>query len=413
MAVSAGISAGATGPAGSVPLWQRPDIIRFAARFWIVIAAAAWAVKLWTQTEDGLTDGLGHPFGDDFINYYSGAVVAWWQSGPAVYDWLGFHAFENTVVGASLDFYHYSYPPILFLLTAPLAVIPYLPAFALWSVSGWLAFWRALRPAVPGSRGLMLALAAPAVFVNAMGGQNGTWTAALLGGGLSILDRRPALAGVCFGLLAYKPHLGLLIPVALAAGRRWRAFLSAAATVVVLVAASLLLWGVDTWQHYLANLDDLRRVVLEDTGGLWRRMVSVFIFARRLGGDVDASYAVQAVASVAAAAAVGLAWWRDAPAAVRNALLVLGGFLATPYLQDYDLVAAAFLVAWLVVPESAPDGLKRLSAAGVALILVVPILAAPIGLATGFAPGVLFILPAFAAAVWLAFGRLGEPHGAA
>ncbi|WP_029586365.1 glycosyltransferase 87 family protein [Bradyrhizobium sp. URHD0069] len=61
-----------------------------------------------------------------------------------------------------------------------------------------------------------------AVFINAVGGQNSTWTAALFGGGLSPLERRPLLAGGLLGLLIYKPQLGLLIPVALA-GRHWRA----------------------------------------------------------------------------------------------------------------------------------------------------------------------------------------------
>ena len=71
-------------------------------------------------------------------------------------------------------------------------------------------------------------LAAPAVFINAVGGQNGTWTAALFGGGLSLLERRPLLAGGLLGLLIYKPQLALLIPVALLAGRHWRAFAAAA-----------------------------------------------------------------------------------------------------------------------------------------------------------------------------------------
>ena len=38
---------------------------------------------------------------------------------------------------------------------------------------------------------------------------------------------------------------------------------------------------------------------------------------------------------------------RRAPA--RNAAVVIGALLATPYLQDYDLVVGAFVVAWLTV----------------------------------------------------------------
>ena len=61
-----------------------------------------------------------------------------------------------------------------------------------------------------------------AVFIKAVGGQNSTWTAALFGGGLSLLERRPLLASGLLGLLIYKPQLRLLIPIGLA-GRHCRA----------------------------------------------------------------------------------------------------------------------------------------------------------------------------------------------
>ena len=53
---------------------------------------------------------------------------------------------------------------------------------------------RPLRPA--GRCILLLALAYPAVLINIGHGQNGFLTAALLGGALIILDRRPILAGI-------------------------------------------------------------------------------------------------------------------------------------------------------------------------------------------------------------------------
>ncbi len=76
-------------------------------------------------------------------------------------------------------------------------------------------------------------------------------------------------------------------------------------------------------------------------------MVSVFVAARRLGLDPAAAYLVQAVIAVPVIIVVALAWFRDAPAAARYALLVLGTWLVTPYLQDYDLVIGAFVVLWL------------------------------------------------------------------
>ena len=48
------------------------------------------------------------------------------------------------MAGAPIDAYHYSYPPIFLLLTAPLALLPYVPALGVWLAAGWFAFYRAL-----------------------------------------------------------------------------------------------------------------------------------------------------------------------------------------------------------------------------------------------------------------------------
>ena len=82
-------------------------------------------------------------------------------------------------------------------------------------------------------------------------GHNGFLTAALLGAALIQLDRRPLLAGLLIGLLAYKPQFGLLIPLVLAASGRWRAFFAAAATVIVLALLVTLAFGVDVWTAFL------------------------------------------------------------------------------------------------------------------------------------------------------------------
>src|SRR4029078_5196973 len=97
-------------------------------------------------------------------------------------------------------------------LTAPLGFMPYAVGLAFWLIAGWLVFYAALRAAIPQGPALLVAFATPAVFVNTVNGQNGTWTAALFGGGLMLLERWPVLSGVLFGLLIYKPHLWLLIP---------------------------------------------------------------------------------------------------------------------------------------------------------------------------------------------------------
>jgi len=371
------------------------DRIRFAAYFAIAATAVAYAFHLYTHTRVGLTNGQRVPLGFDFINYWSSSALAWQGLAAEIYDWDRYHKFVESIAGAPLKLFHYSYSPAVLILTLPFAALPYLPALAVWLASSWYAFYRALRLALPGDAGVLLALAAPAVFLNTLGGQNGFWTAAFMGGGLCLLQRAPVFAGILFGLLLYKPHLAVLIPVALIAGRQWRAFAAAAATVVFLLAASVLAFGPELWAAYFDRVAALRVLVLENGYGTAHWMISIFVAARTLGADPHVAYLIQICAALMAGAVVALAWWRDAPAPLRYSLLVLGNFLATPYLQDYDLVVGTFVAAWLVgycTTQRLPDKTACIAAF---LLLILPVAATPFGTITGISPGPLVLIPVF------------------
>ena len=374
----------------TLPVLGDAALLRKVAHVWIAFAGAFCVFDLWRKTSVGLTDGDGRPIGDDFINYFSGAWLALYQRASEIYHWPAYHAFQETLVGAAVSpNYNYSYPPLALVLTLPFALLPYVPALGVWLVGGWYAFYRALRLATPNA--LLLALSVPAVFVNTYCGQNGVWTAAFLGGGLCLLPRRPLIAGVLFGLQAYKPHLALMIPVALLAGRQWRAFAAAGVTVGVLLAASLVLAGWDAWRAFLDIAPLLRKVTLEDADAVWHRNVSVFMAASRLGFGLSAAYAAQMAAALLAAALVAYAWFKDAPAPARNSAVMIGVLLATPYLQDYDLVLGAFIAVWLARLDSEWRPATQIACGS---ILLLPLLASPLAKLTGLAFGPLFVLPA-------------------
>src|SRR5208282_4462523 len=86
------------------------------ARSFAAVAPLIYLCDLLRQTSDHLTNGLGRPFGDDFINFWSGAYLAWHGRATEIYNPAAFHAFECWVTGASLDGYRYAYPPVLLLL---------------------------------------------------------------------------------------------------------------------------------------------------------------------------------------------------------------------------------------------------------------------------------------------------------
>jgi hypothetical protein len=385
---------------GGPDLLTNPARLRLIAWLWIGLAAIAWLIDLLQQTKEGLSNGLGRPFGDDFVNYWSGAFLAFHGRVAEVYDFAAFHAFEQSVTAQSIQYYHYSYPPVLLLLSLPLAVIPYVPALFVWLGATWYAFYRALR--LTGHAGaLLLSLATPALFMSAVGGQNGAMTAALLGGGLMLVDRRPIIAGILFGMMIYKPHLAIMLPFALLAGRRWLVVFVTGATAALLVAISVTVYGVDAWLHYLRNIGVLRTVILEDGTGVSHRMVSVFVFARHFGAGAAMSYAWQAVSALVAAVFIARSWWRGEPAHIRNAVLIIGTCLATPYLQDYDLVFGAFVVVWLHMAEKDSNVPQQWVRGAMAMILLLPLVNAPLAKFIGPSVGTLFILPVFALLIYL------------
>jgi hypothetical protein len=201
---------------------------------------------------------------------------------------------------------------------------------------------------------LLFAVAFPAVFVNIGHGHNGFLTAALIALALVQLNKRPVIAGILFGLLAYKPQFGLLIPLALAAGGYWRAIASATATVIALAIVTTLAFGVDVWSAFLASTHFTRVVVLEqgDTG--WHKIQSIFSWARMWGGSIPLAYVIQAATTLAIATGLGWLWRSEARFALKAAGLVVAAILATPYSLDYDFVILAPAIAFV-----AADGFER------------------------------------------------------
>ena len=355
--------------------------------------------RLYVQSRVGLTDGLGHPFGEDFINFWAAPRLALLHRVGEVYDLARFQQFEMDTVGADLHLHAYSYPPILILLTLPLGLVGYVPAYCLWQVAGWAGFALCLRRLAPRSW-LLAAVALPAVYLSLWGGQNGLFTAAIIGAGLARLDKAPAQAGAILALMAYKPQFAPLIPVALLAGGHARALLAFCATALALTLAATLVFGIDIWPAYAQQAEMMRTLVLENGEGVWMRMLSAFVFLRHLGLPVAVSYAGQAAVSLGMLAAVALTWRSSAPREIKDSVLALGLLLFSPYFSDYDLAVLAFVPFWLA--RVAPDAARPqwwLATAGIALA---PILASPSAYLVGTAVGGALLLPAAALAVAMA-----------
>jgi arabinofuranan 3-O-arabinosyltransferase len=146
---------------GGMRMVAVPNIVINVARGFVAVALFDYFFDLLPQTHNHLVNAAGRPFGDDLVNYWCGAFLALHGRAAEIYDLHAFHVFQETIVGSPLAGYHYSYPPVLLLLSAPLALIPYVPALFVWLSASWYAFYRALRLAMPGGGALLLSLATP------------------------------------------------------------------------------------------------------------------------------------------------------------------------------------------------------------------------------------------------------------
>jgi alpha-1,2-mannosyltransferase len=312
-----------------------------------ILFFASLAIALcWIGLSRGGLDLAGKPLGTDFASFWAASKLAATGHPADVYDIGSHYRAQQELFGEDVGYAAFFYPPIYLLICLPLAMLPYG-----WSLLAWLgltgcAYWRTVRRYLGTGFGTLPIVAFPAVLINAGHGQNGFLSTALFGAGALMLERRPVLAGICFGGLAYKPHLALLIPVALLAARRWTVLVAAGSTALALAALSVAVFGVETWKAFFAAAP-LARAALEQGLIGPEKMQSTFAAIQLIGGGPSTAYAVQLAASLAAGAILVRLHLTPLRPAAEGPAMVAAALLASPFLLDYDLVLLAIPLAWL------------------------------------------------------------------
>jgi len=351
-----------------------------------LLAAIGWIVL-----SDGLVDRNGKPLGTDFSNVYAAGVLTREGRPADAYDPARQHAAEQKVFGPETPFFGWHYPPFFLMAAAALATLPYA-----WALFAWMAltippYLVAMRAICPRPETLLLAAAFPAVFVNIGHGQNGFLSAALLGSALVCLDRKPVLAGLLIGLLAYKPQFGILIPLVLLATGRWTVIASACITLAALCAVTWLLFGTVAWLAFAGSAEFSRTVVLEAGGTGWEKIQSIFSAARNLGASIELAYAAQGALLLVLAFTLVLLWRSRAAYDLKAAALAIASLLATPYVLDYDLMVLAVAIAFLV-RHGFTNGFRDYEITLLALAWIVPLVARNVMAATGIPLGLLVLV---------------------
>ncbi len=364
------------------------------------VLALAYLVSFATSAKgpDGLIlDAQGRPQLTDHLSLWAAGRLAAEGRPAAAYDWPSHSAAMTEAMGRTPQGQlQFSYPPSFLLVMDPLSRLPFAASFILFGLLTLAPLALLAARILDRREAALWMLATLPTFWNLCVGQTGALAAFLLGAGLFLLPQRPVLAGVMFGLLTFKPHLGVLVPIALLAAGQYRAIFVAAATATGLALASVAVHGIEPWQAFAASLTRFGSFALADGNVTAYKLQSLFGFLRASGLTADASFSKQLGLSLTLAVLVWQVWRQPGAQDLKAAILLVCATLATPYVYHYDLIALSLAMAFMLRHALLPDPSRAEAIAPAdmlaffainALIMAFPRLSFP----TGFLASVLLL----------------------
>ncbi|MBV9824457.1 MAG: DUF2029 domain-containing protein [Alphaproteobacteria bacterium] len=326
---------------------RNPSIPPIIAAVAVIAALYAWAVVALTPAHPGAIGLDLNALGSDYTVFYSGLKFYFDGKLPLLFDGDLLTAYRNTTFAHWLaypsPFLPWVYPPNFLLLLLPFGLLSFLPSYILFTAITAallaLALWYGADRRETRVLVLVAALLGPAAAINVSMGQNAFLTAALLVGGMRLARTRPALGGIVLGLATIKPQFWVLVPVALAADRQWRALVWCFAGAALLALASAAVFGLDVWRQWIELAG----------GNYWTANAKWVGYGRAWGTSVFAGVAAlgqpAAIADLAQSAAIvlgiGLTWLGTRlrlPPDLKIANLLACTILAAPHSSIHDLV---------------------------------------------------------------------------
>jgi hypothetical protein len=316
-----------------------------------------WALSTWLIHGFAVIDITER----DFVNYWMAGKLTVAGSYQELFSHDVYFPRLQELFGADIEIRSWSYPPHFLLFLWPLGFLDYVSAlvaflvvtFALFivAVGVFRAHWAPrsdiaiLWPALLGYTVMM---------VDAT--QNGFLIAAFVLFGLAWMKTRPVLAGLAFACLTVKPQLGVLLPLLLLFDRNWRTIFWSVAFTLVMVGASIVLFGVESWHAYLTEtLAYQRSVMTQWYGGFLLMMPTVFGSVRALGYSPDVAMIAQWPVSICSAALLMWFLGRERDPLCRIFAVVCGTFLVSPYGFNYDMGALSAVAAMLASSKQMPN----------------------------------------------------------
>jgi alpha-1,2-mannosyltransferase len=322
----------------------------------------------------GNLDAFGRPIGTDFASFWTASRFVLVGNAAGAYDLIQHNDATTILFGKDVGYATWFYPPTALLIVAPLGLMPYEVSLLSWLAVTAAAYVATIRKFIPRADAIIPILAFPAAFINIGNGQNAFLSAAIVGAGLLLSDRRPIAAGVLLGFLSYKPQLAPMLAIVVMARGNWKMALGAAISIAAQAVTATLLFGADIWASFASNLPLATKVILEQGLVGFGKMQSVFSAVRLIGGGISLGYCVQAAVAIAAATLLWRVWRTEASLLLRTGATGAAMLLGAPYIMDYDFVLLALPIAALT-SEGLRTGFKPYEKSVLAAAWVLPLVA--------------------------------------
>jgi hypothetical protein len=330
-----------------------------------VFLALIYLLKIWSDYQ-GETPEHPAAFGD-FFALWSYAKIATVHPMAELYDSVSLHG-RQVALGMAPDVPNpFPYPPIFMLFLHPISLLPYDGAYIAWTIGTLALFiWVIVGTCSRLPLCVIGAAVSPVTVIAIAFGQTGFLAAALVTAGLRLAGSRPILSGILIGMLGYKPQIGLLVPIALAAAGLWRVFAAACLTTIGLSVTATLAFGTAVWPAWISMLPAYARW-FDTVTRLLKFKPTVIANLEMAGVAPLIAEAIQAIVAVVVAS---LVWgcFRRGPGRLATAALLVGTFLATPHAFVYDLPMITAAMALFI--EAKLEGDAKFTLAEIAILVL-------------------------------------------
>ena len=282
--------------------------------------------------------------------------IAFWPAGRLVlegnynlvYDIESIIDVQRTVVPGLQALIMHVHPPFFLFFTTPLAYFDFYTSCLIWLAITSCFYGYACWRIFPNRYAVLLSIFFPPFIISFSMVQTGAICMFFFAGGFLLFRGAPWKAGLCLSLLLIKPHLGILIPVALLASRQWKIIGATILWTGFLFVVTLLFFDLQLWFDWYKIIRYIGELYLSSTEYNILHYQSFFGFLQFLECPIPVAWGVQFVIGLINLAIIVFVWSRDGFCyETRIGVLVAATFMVSPYIMMYD--HTMMIVGYLVL----------------------------------------------------------------